>query len=259
MQRKHNLYRDSMVMHNSDPNLHLLGEGMPIDWGEEFGSQPDSDPSAEKRHRARQVVSVIHDDEGALSYEAGAEVLMHQVSQEELGSEELEACPALAAPGSPDSMQGIRGMLVKEFCVETPVPAREEAKEPLTNGTIVQQSGGSEEHGVERAAQKAEEGPGSLEHSAPHDAGSPCPVNPGVEEQEAKPAVPTSPAKPPALTAASLLAEGGVEVNRHEPSDKETGEEVSTQAHAEKVESAQPATENSAGATENSAEVQTQF
>ncbi|XP_037735681.1 protein Niban 2 [Chelonia mydas] len=266
VQRKHNLYRDSMVMHNSDPNLHLLGEGMPIDWGEEFGSQPDSDPSAEKRHRARQVVSVIHDDEGALPYEAGAEVLMHQVSQEELGSEELEACPALAAPGSPDSTQGIRGMLVKEFCVETPVPAREEAKEPLTNGTIVQQSGSSEERGVERAAQKAEEGPGSLEHSAPHDAGSPCPVNPGVEEQEAKPAVPTSPAKPPALTAASLLAEGGVEVNRHEPSDKETGEEVSTQAHAEKVEPAQPATENSAGATENSAgatensaEVQTQF
>ncbi|XP_010123619.1 PREDICTED: niban-like protein 1, partial [Chlamydotis macqueenii] len=25
VQRKHNLYRDSMVMHNSDPNLHLLG------------------------------------------------------------------------------------------------------------------------------------------------------------------------------------------------------------------------------------------
>ena len=27
MQRKHNLYRDSVVMHNSDPNLHLLAEG----------------------------------------------------------------------------------------------------------------------------------------------------------------------------------------------------------------------------------------
>ncbi|XP_053863249.1 protein Niban 2 [Malaclemys terrapin pileata] len=253
VQRKHNLYRDSMVMHNSDPNLHLLGEGVPIDWEEEFGSQPDSDPSAEKRRRARQVVSVIHDDEGALPYEAGAEVLMHQVSQEEPGSEEVEACPALASPGSPDSVQGIRGMLVKEFCVETPVPAREEAKEPLTNGTIVQQSGSSEEHGVEGAAQKAEEGPGSLEHSVQHDAGSPGPVNPGVEEQEAKPAVPAAPAELPALTAASLLAEGGVEVNRHEPNDKETGEEVSTQAHAEKVEPAQPATENSAGTTENSA------
>ncbi|KAM9117037.1 protein Niban 2 isoform 2-T3 [Pangshura tecta] len=259
VQRKHNLYRDSMVMHNSDPNLHLLGEGLPIDWGEEFGSQPDSDPSAEKRRRARQVVSVLHDDEGALPYEAGAEVLMHQVSQEEPGSEEPEACPALVPPGSPDSVQGIRGMLVKEFCVETPVPAREEAKEPLTNGTIVQQSGSSEE----RAAQKAEEGPGSLERSAQHDTGSPGLANPGVEEQEAKPAVPAASAQPPALTAASLHAEGGAEVNRPKPNDKETGEEVSTQARAEKVEPAQLATgtsegtsagttENSAGTTENS-------
>ncbi|XP_009886275.1 PREDICTED: niban-like protein 1, partial [Charadrius vociferus] len=43
VQRKHNLYRDSMVMHNSDPNLHLLGEGIPIDWGEEYSGQPEAD------------------------------------------------------------------------------------------------------------------------------------------------------------------------------------------------------------------------
>ncbi|RMB93506.1 hypothetical protein DUI87_30204 [Hirundo rustica rustica] len=51
VQRKHNLYRDSMVMHNSDPNLHLLGEGLPIDWSEEYSGQPEAEPAAERRRR----------------------------------------------------------------------------------------------------------------------------------------------------------------------------------------------------------------
>ncbi|XP_075761927.1 protein Niban 2 [Pelodiscus sinensis] len=253
VQRKHNLYRDSMVMHNSDPNLHLLGEGTPIDWGEEFGSQPDSDPATEKRRRAKQVVSVIHDDEGALPYEAGAGVLMHQVSQEEPDSEEPETCLALAAPGSPDDVQEIRGMLVQEVRVETRVLAGEEAKEQLTNGTIVQLSAGSEVCGAEEAAPSAEEGPAPLEHSARPDAGSLYPVNPEVEEQEAKPAVLASPAVPPALAAAPGLAEEGAEVNRHEPNDKETGEEVTSQGQAEKGEPAQLAPESGAGAPESGA------
>ncbi|KFV06154.1 Niban-like 1, partial [Tauraco erythrolophus] len=66
VQRKHNLYRDSMVMHNSDPNLHLLGEGIPIEWGEEYSGQPEAELAADKRRRAKQVVSVIQDDEGVL-------------------------------------------------------------------------------------------------------------------------------------------------------------------------------------------------
>uniref|UniRef100_A0A8C8SIZ9 Niban apoptosis regulator 2 n=1 Tax=Pelusios castaneus TaxID=367368 RepID=A0A8C8SIZ9_9SAUR len=259
VQRKHNLYRDSMVMHNSDPNLHLLGEDAPINWGEEYGSQVDSDPSAEKRRRAKQVVSVIQDDEGALPYEVGEEALMHQASQEESGSEELEACPAVAAPGSSDGVQEIRGMLVKEFHVETPVPVGEEAKEPLTNGTVVQQSSGSEEQGVEEAAQKAEEGPDPLEHSAQCNIGLQHPVTPGVEDQEAKVAAPASPAKSPPVAAGLLLAEPGAEVNHHKPNDKETGEEVSTQACVEKGEPAQPVPETSMGTAENSEGLQTQF
>ncbi|KAM8803228.1 protein Niban 2 isoform 2-T2 [Rhynchonycteris naso] len=68
VQRKHNLYRDSMVLHNSDPNLHLLAEGTPIDWGEQYsggggGSRDSGSPSprvpeaatiSEKRRRAKQ-------------------------------------------------------------------------------------------------------------------------------------------------------------------------------------------------------------
>ncbi|NWT23297.1 NIBL1 protein, partial [Cardinalis cardinalis] len=108
VQRKHNLYRDSMVMHNSDPNLHLLGEGPPIDWSEEYSGQPE-EPAAERRRRAKQVVSVIQDDEGALRY--GAEALLQP------GSPEARQ-PQQARPGVPpspaDAVQEIREALAQE-------------------------------------------------------------------------------------------------------------------------------------------------
>ncbi|XP_053551385.1 protein Niban 2 isoform X2 [Bombina bombina] len=97
-QRKHNLYRDSMVMHNSDPNLHLLGEGQPIDWSDEY-----SDTTTEGRQRRlRQVVSIIQDDEGPDILESCQEAPTHE-----------------GIPEEPDSsaVSQIRGMLVKEFDV----------------------------------------------------------------------------------------------------------------------------------------------
>lgn len=132
MQRKHNLYRDSMVMHNSDPNLHLLGEGIPIDWAEEHGGQPEAEPAADKRRRAKQVVSVIQDDEGALPYEAGAEGLLPPSSPE----------PAVP-PGSPGEVAEIRELLAEEGTEEA---AGSQAEERLTNGTHGRrQSGATEE------------------------------------------------------------------------------------------------------------------
>ncbi|KAM4697126.1 protein Niban 2-like [Rhinophrynus dorsalis] len=103
-QRKHNLFRDSMVMHNSDPNLHLLGEGPPIDWSEEYANPNES--SSENRHaRLHQVVSIIQEDEGPELVESCQETPSHEGIQEE--------------PESSDVAQ-IRGMLVKEFNVEVP-------------------------------------------------------------------------------------------------------------------------------------------
>ncbi|XP_064892052.1 protein Niban 2 [Columba livia] len=119
VQRKHNLYRDSMVMHNSDPNLHLLGEGVPIDWAEEHGGQPEAELATEKRRRAKQVVSVIQDDEGVLPYEVGAEVLLQP------GSPKPD--PG-APPSSPDGVEKIREALAKESLGD-------EVEEQLTNGT----------------------------------------------------------------------------------------------------------------------------
>lgn len=132
VQRKHNLYRDSVVLHNSDPNLHLLAEGSPIDWGEEYGrsggrsgdgSSPSSSPSArvpeaatisEKRRRAKQVVSVVQDEEAGLPLEAGSEPM---------------------SPTSLDGVTELRGLLAQNLRAESPPLAA-----PLLNGAPVQES-----------------------------------------------------------------------------------------------------------------------
>ncbi|KAK3538846.1 hypothetical protein QTP86_015971 [Hemibagrus guttatus] len=68
VQRKHNLYRDSIVLTNSDPNLHLLGENPSIDWAGEYGEKQEvdgeheGDSAAQKRRRMKQVVSMIQVD-----------------------------------------------------------------------------------------------------------------------------------------------------------------------------------------------------
>ncbi|OBS69280.1 hypothetical protein A6R68_02190 [Neotoma lepida] len=128
VQRKHNLYRDSIVLHNSDPNLHLLAEGAPIDWGEQYGDSGDGSDSGgspspcpseaanltEKRRRAKQVVSVVQDEESGLPFEAGSEP---------------------PSPASPDSVTELRGLLAQDLQAESPPPAS-----PLLNGAPVQES-----------------------------------------------------------------------------------------------------------------------
>ncbi|XP_015259028.1 PREDICTED: niban-like protein 1 [Cyprinodon variegatus] len=72
VQRRHNLYRDSIVLSNSDPSLHLLGENPSIDWAEKYGEQQEEgEPlmevseadgecaESQKRRRVKQVVSMI--------------------------------------------------------------------------------------------------------------------------------------------------------------------------------------------------------
>lgn len=67
IQRKHNLYRDSIVLGNSDPNLHLLGGNPSIDWTSEYGGEPQKtkeeeekeEGESQKKRRMKQVVSMI--------------------------------------------------------------------------------------------------------------------------------------------------------------------------------------------------------
>lgn len=71
VQRRHNLYRDSIVLSNSDPNLHLLGESPSIDWAGEFGGGAREetedgdgpDGESQKKRRMKQVVSMIQVDD----------------------------------------------------------------------------------------------------------------------------------------------------------------------------------------------------
>lgn len=62
VQRRHNLYRDSIVLSNSDPNLHLLGETPSIDWAGEFGGAQEEAEDGKTR-RMKQVVSMIQVDD----------------------------------------------------------------------------------------------------------------------------------------------------------------------------------------------------
>ncbi|KAG7258389.1 hypothetical protein CRUP_038620 [Coryphaenoides rupestris] len=178
VQRRHNLYRDSMVLTNSDPNLHLLGESPSVDWAAKFSSSAEQDEeeggaqgegprggllSAKRR---RQVVSMIQLDGLPLAYESCMEVPgVEQIPEEDgedpalrrklgLGEEEEEDEEGLPGtprtPKSPDSVHEIRGLINPVLEVDLPeVEARatEEATDgtELASGTVVMEDGVVEE------------------------------------------------------------------------------------------------------------------
>ncbi|CDQ80526.1 unnamed protein product [Oncorhynchus mykiss] len=140
VQKRHNLYRDSMILTNSDPDLHLLGESPSVDWAAQFGGgDEESDESPEgcgrSKWRRRQVVSMIKlDGMGPLPYESCLEV--PGGGMEEGGDfipEEEGATPMEPEPNSPDNVQEIRYLI--NPVVEMVVPASEEDLAVLPNGT----------------------------------------------------------------------------------------------------------------------------
>ncbi|XP_070811713.1 protein Niban 2 [Pituophis catenifer annectens] len=240
VQRKHNLYRDSIVMHNSDPNLHLLGEGTPINWGEEYGSESDTDPLDEKQHRAKQVVSVIHMDESALPFD---EVGSLERSPDGSEPEKSERCPSPQTQDSSDSVKEVRTLLVKE--VEVPALDGNKAEEQLSNGTITQERGGTPEPRKEEEEEEKEK---------TTQAEDGCPTESSTEVHREKREAPEPP--PVALTQ-TPAPDGVVQAECPEPSNKETGEEE-VSAQAGKAEAEIPL-ENSHKVTDESEGVQTQF
>ncbi|XP_076016104.1 protein Niban 2a [Genypterus blacodes] len=141
VQRRHNLYRDSIILTNSDPNLHLLGENPAVDWASKFGSD-ESDGTegggaqGDTTKRRRQVVSMIQLDGLPLSYESfmevpGVELIPEEgeVKEEEEEEEEEDA----RMPNSPDSVNEIRTLI--NPVVEMVVPVSEENQSSQSNGT----------------------------------------------------------------------------------------------------------------------------
>ncbi|XP_072244692.1 protein Niban 2b [Leuresthes tenuis] len=100
VQRRHNLYRDSIVLSNSDPSLHLLGGNPSIDWAGEYGGAKDQaegpgedtegdgeggHTECQKRRRMKQVVSMIQvEDSTVLPSESCMEVPCISVILEEV-------------------------------------------------------------------------------------------------------------------------------------------------------------------------------
>uniref|UniRef100_A0A673Y7A3 Niban apoptosis regulator 2a n=1 Tax=Salmo trutta TaxID=8032 RepID=A0A673Y7A3_SALTR len=149
VQKRHNLYRDSMILTNSDPNLHLLGESPSVDWATQFGGgdeEPDKTPEGcgRSKWQRRQVVSMIKlDGMGPLPYEScleGEDFIPEEgemmEEEEEVGTTLMEAepkTPTELEPNSPDNVQEIRYLI--NPVVEMVVQASEEDLAVLANGT----------------------------------------------------------------------------------------------------------------------------
>ncbi|XP_035523560.1 protein Niban 2a [Morone saxatilis] len=143
VQRRHNLYRDSIILTNSDPNLHLLGENPSVDWATKFGGDElegsinvggiDGGGSGKRR---RQVVSMIQLDGVPLPYESclevpGVELIPEEDAEMSEGLEEDMGLPE--EPKSPDSVNEIRDLI--NPVVEMVLPMSEESQSDTTNGT----------------------------------------------------------------------------------------------------------------------------
>lgn len=150
VQRRHNLYRDSIVLTNSDPNLHMLGETPHVDWATKFGGDElegavnaDSFEGGRSGIGRRQVVSMILLDEVPLPYESvlevpGVELIpeedaeMFESQEEDQGDDEEDLSPP-EDPKSPDSVTEIRGLI--NPVVEMVVPVSEKNQSDMTEST----------------------------------------------------------------------------------------------------------------------------
>lgn len=167
VQRRHNLYRDSIILTNSDPNLHLLEDKPPADWVAKFGGD-EADNSVDggaiegggSSKRRRQVVSMIQLDGLPLPYEScmevpGVELIPEEDpemlgnKEEDRGEDEEEGQELPENPKSPDSVNEIRGLI--NPVVEMMVPVSEEKQSDVTKstdeatGTIVMEDGVEED------------------------------------------------------------------------------------------------------------------
>ncbi|XP_068190122.1 protein Niban 2-like isoform X2 [Antennarius striatus] len=162
VQRRHNLYRDSIILSNSDPSLLALGEQ--VDWAAKFGGdEPEGsldgggvDGRASEKRR-KQVVSMIQLDGVPLPYEScmevpGVEIIPEEGPETSKGKEDdrREDDGDLDSPlKSPDKVGEIRGLI--NPVVEMVVPKSEESQSDKTNdtkpvsGTITMEDGMQED------------------------------------------------------------------------------------------------------------------
>ncbi|XP_077398781.1 protein Niban 2a [Vanacampus margaritifer] len=159
VQRRHNLYRDSIVMTDSDPNLHLLGKNSPVDWSTKFGNgEPEGsisgsgDADGGSGKRRKQVVSMIQLDEVPQPYEScldvpGVELIPEEDTLASNESEEQAEADVCKEPTSPDSVEEIRDLInpVMEVVVPDEIKSDASNETPPTLSSIKLEDGVQEE------------------------------------------------------------------------------------------------------------------
>ncbi|CAB1320128.1 unnamed protein product [Coregonus sp. 'balchen'] len=155
VQRRHNLYRDSIVLTSSDPNLNLLGDNPAIDWAGEYGTGPEEGQGqvevegeetgdsgeAHRRRRMKQVVSMIQlDGSPILVNESCLEVpSVDGIPEEREGEGEDQGADA---PLSPEIIHQepvkVNGTTSKKKKAPPPPVQPENSPSPaLTNGSVL--------------------------------------------------------------------------------------------------------------------------
>ncbi|XP_076021251.1 protein Niban 2b [Genypterus blacodes] len=168
VQRRHNLYRDSIVLGNSDPSLHLLEGNPSIDWAGEYGAQEEVDGAGEddegedkgdseasqKRKRMKQVVSMVQvEGSPVLPNESCMEVPgIAEEEEQEDGEENSDAkaspdkrqdqcgSPSFKAPESPPVL--VNGSVMKE---EKAKPGEADKETPTSSESTTESSSAVEE------------------------------------------------------------------------------------------------------------------
>uniref|UniRef100_A0A8B9K912 Niban apoptosis regulator 2 n=1 Tax=Astyanax mexicanus TaxID=7994 RepID=A0A8B9K912_ASTMX len=177
---RHNLYRDSIVLTSSDPNLHLLEENPPIDWAGEYGGEKnqeevvdgdagshEGDAAAQKRRRMKQVVSMIQEDGTGtvLPNESCIEVPGVEDIPEEEGdldsdnksssASEMEVSSEASVPQEAPTPALPNGTTIKEEKTTTPIVQEQAPKSPQDLETKFAIESAIQE--IENAVQEEEE------------------------------------------------------------------------------------------------------
>lgn len=170
VQRRHNLYRDSIVLSNSDPSLHLLGENPSIDWAGEYGgAQEEVDGAgkdtecgsegeggaAQKRRRMKQVVSMIQvEGSPVLPNESCMEVpSVNDIPEEDGGEEEEEEKDGEGEENSDDKASADQNGSASPRASENPPD--------LSNGSVLKEEEAKSEEQGKEVPQKVESAPES--------------------------------------------------------------------------------------------------
>lgn len=150
VQRRHNLYRDSIVLSNSDPSLHLLGENPSIDWAGEYGGEPkdedttksdapdgeEEDGDSPRKRRMKQVVSMIQVEGNPIIPESCLEVPgVEDIPEEEEG--EIQSTKVTEnSTEVPKQEEKVAKVVVSAKEVASDVPTESKEAEKLAEDVI---------------------------------------------------------------------------------------------------------------------------